>query len=111
MTGIEGLPNADDSVGDDADHHGHDGGRDTQTAGEAQREMSGDAEQRLPAMAQNNAPDADKIAGIVAQTRSDVSHLSRERVVEVLTQRLEQTGIPQSEAEIGDLADQVMSEG
>jgi hypothetical protein len=96
---------------DTPDHHGHDDGRETLTAGEAQRAQAGDATQSAPAMSQNNAPDGDKIEGIVAQTRQDVSHLGHERIVQVLTQRFAQTGIDLSESEIDDLARRVLGEG
>ncbi|MDN3495653.1 hypothetical protein QL996_06930 [Planococcus sp. APC 4015] len=89
---------------DQPDHHGHDDGRETLTAGEAQRAQAGDATQSAPAMSQNNASDEDKIAGIVAQTRQDVAHMGHDRIVQVLTQRFEQTGIEVSETEIDDLA-------
>lgn len=92
---------------DQPDHHGRDDGRETLTAGEAQRAQAGEATQSAPAMSQNNAPDEDKIAGIVAQTRQDVAHMGHERIVQVLTQRFEQTGIEVSEAEIDDLARKV----
>ncbi len=89
------------------DHHGQDGGRDTLTAGEAQRALDGEQEQRLPAMSQNNASEVDKVAGIVAQTRMDIATQGREQVVHVLRQRLEQIGIDLSDAEVEELADQI----
>jgi hypothetical protein len=91
-----------------ADHHGKDGGRDTVDASEAQRALGDAQEQRLPAMSQNNASDVDKIAGIVAQTRQDVAHLGRERVVQVLAERFRQTGVPVPDDEIQELATQVI---
>lgn len=91
-----------------ADHHGQDGGRDTLTASEAQRARGDAREQALPAMSQNNASDDDKIAGIVAQTRQDVAHLGRDRVVEVLTQRLEQSGVVVPAEDIEELATQAL---
>jgi hypothetical protein len=95
---------------DGADHHGRDEGRDTLTAGEAQRTpgaLGTEQEQRLPAMAQNNAPDVDKISGIVAQTRQDVGTEPLERIVEVLQQRLAQAGVELPEHDIEELARQV----
>lgn len=92
------------------DHHGQDEGRGTLSAGEAQRMPGGlgsEQEQRLPAMAQNDAPTGDKVAGIVAQTRADVSTEPLDRIVSVLGQRLEQAGIDLPDAEIEDLARQV----
>lgn len=92
------------------DHFGQDEGRQTLTAGEAQRESGGlgsEQEQRLPAMSQNDAPAIDKVAGIVAQTRQDVGTESAERIAEVLTQRLEQSGVPLPEADVRELASQI----
>ncbi|MFF2632986.1 hypothetical protein ACFVR6_08935 [Microbacterium sp. NPDC058021] len=91
-----------------ADHHGQDEGRDTLTVSETQqRDLSDAQEQRLPAMSQNNAPEVDKVAGIVAQTRSDVATEPHERIVEVLHQRLEQAGIHLPDDEVSELARQV----
>ena len=97
-------------VVDAADHHGHDAGRDTLTVSEAQRTpgaLGTEQEQRLPAMAQNNASDVDKVAGIVVQTRSDVGGEPLERIAEVLRQRLTQAGIELPEHDIEELARQV----
>jgi len=96
--------------GDGMDHHGQDGGRDTLTVGEAQRTpgaLGTEQEQRLPAMAQNDASAVDKVAGIVAQTRSDVGTEPVERIEEVLRQRLEQSGVDLPDDEIRELARQV----
>ena len=93
-----------------ADHHGQDGGRDTLTAGEAQAALDDSSEQTMPAMAQNNASDADKIAGIVAQTRQDAADRPRERIIEVLTQRLEQAGIALTAEDIDELAGRVRTD-
>ena len=92
------------------DHHGQDGGRETLTVGEAQRTpgaLGAEQEQRLPAMAQNDASAVDKVAGIVAQTRSDVGTESVERIEQVLRQRLEQSGVDLPDDEIRELAQQV----
>lgn len=92
------------------DHLGQDEGRDTLTAGQAQRAPGGlgsEQEQRLPAMSQNDASSVDKVAGIVAQTRSDVGTEPVERIAEVLTQRLEQSGVPLPESDVEELARQV----
>jgi hypothetical protein len=96
--------------GDGADHYGQDEGRETLTAGEAQRTpgaLGSEQEQRLPAMSQNDASSVDKVAGIVAQTRSDVGTEPVERIAEVLTQRLEQSGVPLPESDVAELARQV----
>lgn len=93
---------------DGSEHYGQDENRGTLTVSETQQaDLSGEQEQRLPAMAQNNAPEVDKVAGIVAQTRSDVSIEPHERIVEVLRQRLEQSGIHLPDDEISELARQV----
>ena len=95
---------------DTADHHGQDEGRDTMTVGEAQRTpgaLGTEQEQRLPAMAQNNASEIEKVTGIVAQTRQDVGAESEERITEVLRQRLEQSGIDLPDSDIQELARQV----
>jgi hypothetical protein len=98
-----------DSAGG-SDHHGQDEGRETLTASEAQRTKGGlgsEQEQRLPAMAQNDATSVDKVAGIVAQTRQDIGSESVDRIAEVLTQRLEQSGVPLPESEVRELAHQI----
>jgi len=97
-------------VVDGDDHHGHDEGRDTLTASQAQQTPGGlgtEQEQRLPAMSQNNASDVDKVAGIVAQTRSDVGTEPLERIAEVLRQRLSQSGVDLPDNDIEELARQV----
>ncbi|MEV5069392.1 hypothetical protein MRBLMI12_000965 [Microbacterium sp. LMI12-1-1.1] len=97
-------------VVDGSDHHGHDEGRDTLTASQAQQTPGGlgaEQEQRLPAMSQNNASDVDKVAGIVAQTRSDVGTEPLERIAEVLRQRLSQSGVDLPDNDIEELARQV----
>lgn len=95
---------------DGGDHHGQDEGRDTLSASEAQRTPGGlgsEQEQRLPAMAQNDATAIDKVSGIVAQTRQDLGSESIDRVAEVLTQRLDQAGVSLPEAEVRELAQQI----
>ena len=92
------------------DHHGQDEGRDTLTASEAQRTPGGlgsEQEQRLPAMSQNDASTVDKVAGIVAQTRSDVGGEPTERIAEILRQRFEQSGIDLPDDEVDELARQI----
>lgn len=97
-------------VVDDGDHHGHDDGRDTLTVSEAQHTpgaLGTEQEQRLPAMAQNNASELDKVSGIVAQTRADVGTEPVERIAEVLHQRLEQAGVDLPDGDVQELARQV----
>lgn len=60
-----------------------------------------------PIMDQHPAPDVDKIAGIVAQTRSDVGTEPVERIADVLRQRLDDAGLELSDNEVADLAQQV----
>ena len=97
-------------VEDGTDHHGQDGARETQSASEAQRTpgaLGTEQEQRLPAMAQNNASDIDKVAGIVAQTRQDVGTHPLEEIAHVLRQRLTQSGVELPDNDIEELARQV----
>ena len=105
--GVSQPPRAD---GEGTDHHGQDEGRDTLSAGEAQRTpgaLGTEEEQRLPAMSQNDATDLEKVDGIAAQTRADVGTESLERIEEVLRQRLDQSGIDLSDDEVQELARQV----
>ena len=97
-------------AGEGEDHHGQDGGRETASAGEAQRTpgaLGTEQEQRLPAMAQNDASTVEKVSGIVAQTRADVGTEPVERITEVLHQRLEQAGVDLPDDDIAELARQV----
>ncbi|MCR2783683.1 MULTISPECIES: hypothetical protein [unclassified Microbacterium] len=101
-----GVTDSGENVG--TEHFGQDEGRDTLTVSETQQQdLSGEQEQRLPAMAQNNAPEVDKVAGILAQTRSDLATEPHDRIVHVLRQRLEQSGIHLPDDEIAELARQV----
>ncbi len=95
--------------GDGGDHYGQDGGRETLTAGQAQRAgaLGSEQEQRLPAMSQNDASAVDKVSGIVAQTRQDVGTQSVEEIAHVLAQRLEQSGVPLPDLEVQELASQI----
>lgn len=118
----EGEPMRDDEVrsgaapdvtqreaGVDADHHGQDGGRDTLTAGEAQRADAlgaGDT-QDLPAMSQNNATAEEKIAGIVIQSRQDLAAGTREPVEDMLRGRLHDAGLDVSDEFVAELAERV----
>jgi len=94
-----GGRNTEDAAGADegTDHHGRDGDRDTTTVSQAQQEMHGDSEQRLPAMSQNNATDEEKLAGILAQTRADLPGAPVERISELLRERADQAGVPLGE--------------
>lgn len=102
-----GGASSDAAAAASAHHHGQDEGRETLTAGEAQRAMSGEQEQRLPAMSQNNASEVEKVSGIVAQTRQDAGTAERGQVLHILRQRLEQSGIDLPDAAIEELADQI----
>lgn len=97
-------------IDDESSHHGQDEGRETMTAGQAQHESGGlgtEQEQRLPAMAQNNASNLEKVTGIVAQTRADVATEPLDRIVEVLRQRLTEAGVELPDGDIRELARQV----
>ncbi|WP_243074255.1 hypothetical protein [Microbacterium sp. SS28] len=90
-------------------HYGQDGGRETLSASDAQKEgaLGTEQEQRLPAMAQNNASQVDKVAGILAQTRQDIGAGEPDEVIHILRQRLEQSGIDLPDSEIEELARQI----
>lgn len=99
-------------AGADADHHGQDGGRDTLTAGEAQRAGglgAGDT-QDLPAMSQNNATAQEKIDGIVLQSRQDVAAGTQESVEEMLRGRLDDAGLDVSDELVAELAERVRAD-
>ncbi|WP_345800245.1 hypothetical protein AAIB33_12305 [Microbacterium sp. AZCO] len=106
QSGQDGPTYGDQAAGG---HQGQDGGRDTMTAGQAQREggLGTEQEQRLPAMSQNNANDIEKISGIVVQTRDDLAATAPEKVPAVLRQRLAQAGISLPERDIDELAKQI----
>jgi hypothetical protein len=93
-------------AGGEQDHHGQDGGRETLTVGEAQREgsLGAGATQDLPAMSQNNATDEDKISGIIAQTRQDLPGESLERIGDVLRQRFADAGVEVADDRLAELA-------
>ena len=90
-----------------ADHHGQDGGREKVWAGSSQDEMADEQEQRLPSMSQNNASQAEKVAGIVAQVRADAATGSADEVRHVLAQRLEQAGLTLGDDEIDEHTRQI----
>jgi hypothetical protein len=103
-----GIGVIDEATG--TDHHGQDEGRDTRSVGEAQRTPGGlgtEQEQRLPGMAQNDAPPIDKVAGIVVQTRADVGTEPLDRIAQVLRQRFDQAGFDLTDTDIEELARQV----
>ncbi|QKJ18482.1 hypothetical protein [Microbacterium hominis] len=60
-------------------------------------------------MAQNDASSLEKLAGLVAQTRSDVGAESLDQIRHVLGQRLEQTGIELPDHVVDELARQIHS--
>lgn len=86
------------------DHHGQDGARDTISGAAAQKQMAGAAVQDVPAMSQNNASDAEKLAGIVAQTRADLPNAGDDEFAALLRKRADQAGVPLDEAEAARLA-------
>lgn len=97
---------SDDTTQDAAradDHHGQDGGRDAVWAGSAQKGRSAADTQDLPAMSQNDAGLAEKIDGIVAQTRADAAGHQNYDVRHVLVERFAQAGIEVEDADLDDL--------
>ena len=106
QSGQDGPTYGDQAAGG---HQGQDGGRDTMTVSEAQRQggLGTEQEQRLPAMSQNNANDIEKISGIMVQTRQDIAGTEPERVYDVLKQRLDQAGISLPDSDIRELARQI----
>lgn len=89
------------------DHFGQDGGRTTLTAGEAQRELGDAAEQSLPAMSQNNATVDEKLMGIVEQTISDSEFQPRERLEQHLRERIRDSGLDVTDAQVQDAMERV----
>jgi hypothetical protein len=76
---------------------------------EAGRVVADDSVQHLPRMAQNAPTRDEELGGIVVQTRHDLGlGIARERVPDVLRQRLRDAGIPFDDAVIDDLAAQVL---
>lgn len=67
---------------------------------EAQRKLGDAAEQSLPAMSQNNATVDEKLRGIVEQTISDSELQPRERLEQHLRQRIQDSGLHVSDAEM-----------
>lgn len=68
--------------------------------------LDGDQERRLPTMSHDPAT-LDTVSGVVAQTRQDTGTAPRERIVDVLRDRLQQAGVELDDAEIEELARQV----
>lgn len=72
------------------------------------RAQSDDGFQHLPRMAQNAPTAEEELAGIVAQTRNDVGlGIPDSRIPRVLSQRLDDAGIPYDDALIESLAARV----
>jgi len=65
---------------------------------------TGDVVQTEPAMDMNDTSTAEKIDGIVVQTRADQAVVGQDRMFEILKQRLDQAGIEMSDDEIVQLA-------
>ncbi|MDO8383319.1 MAG: hypothetical protein Q7T17_10115 [Microbacterium sp.] len=66
---------------------------------------TGDVVQTEPAMDMNDTSTAEKIDGIVVQTRADQAVVGQDRMFEILKQRLDQAGIEMSDDEIAKLAE------
>lgn len=60
-----------------------------------------------PAMDMHTATEAEKLDGIVAQTRVDVGDKSPERIAEVLRQRCDQSGIALDDERLAELVTRV----
>ncbi|MDZ8171707.1 hypothetical protein [Microbacterium xanthum] len=97
---------------EDGNHLGHDGGRDTLSAAEAQRGdgLGERGEQTLPAMSENNAAASDKLDGVVAQMRADLAGESVATVEHALRGRIEQTGLEVSDARFDDLVKRIAAD-
>ncbi len=63
--------------------------------------------QNEPAMDMHSTTDEDRIAGIVAQTRSDVGDAGEDRIADVLRQRFADTGIDVGDDRVRALAAEI----
>lgn len=97
--------------GHGGDHHGQDHGRTTVTVGQAQHAMRGAREQDMPAMSQNNASVAEKLAGIIAQTRADLSGATATQIGYLLRERAAQAGLHLEDEIAAELADEIAAGG
>ncbi len=97
--------------GHSGDHHGQDHGRTTVTVGQAQHAMRGAREQDMPAMSQNNAVTAEKLAGIIAQTRADLPGASTDAIAYMLRERAAQAGLHLDDDVAAELADEIAAGG
>lgn len=97
--------------GHGGDHHGQDRGRTTVTVGEAQHAMRGATEQDLPAMSQNNAVTAEKLAGIIAQTRADLPGATADAIAYLLRERAAQAGLHLDDDLAAELAEELAAGG
>lgn len=106
---VDPDPETDASPETGSDHYGQDHGRDTLTVAQSQDQaLSDEQAQALPGMDQNNADQAEKVAGIVVQTRADLTTQPLTRVPEMLSQRLEQAGISLPAETVDALARQIV---
>jgi len=69
--------------------------------------LDDDQERRLPTMSRDDPATLESITGVVAQTRQDSGTEPRERIVELLRERLQQAGVELADADLEELADQV----
>jgi len=69
--------------------------------------LDDDQERRLPTMSRDDPATLESITGVVAQTRQDSGTEPRERIVELLRERLQQAGVELADADLDELADQV----
>ena len=65
-------------------------------------------EQNEPLLEQNSTTDAERLAGIVEQTRADLDGADLEKIIGVLKQRLEDAAIPLSDDGVRALADRIV---
>ncbi|HWL78453.1 hypothetical protein [Microbacterium sp.] len=71
------------------------------------RPLDPEQAQDTPMLAQNEASEVDKVAGIVVQTRSDVGDKSIDEIAHVLRQRLNDSSIELPDSEVQELAKQI----
>lgn len=81
---------------------------DSDGAGENAARPPRPGEQNEPLLAQNTTTDAERLAGIVEQTRADLGGEDLEKIIAVLKQRLADAAIPLSDEGVSALADKVV---
>lgn len=84
-----------------------DSGGGAATASDGPNASPGSTTQDEPTMDMHVASNEDKVHGIVLQTRQDVGGESEERIIEVLRQRIAETGVDVSDDRLPELAREV----